>query len=117
MKHQTVKKESRTKEKILKSSKGRRRYRQLGGLLNRYDFAYPGKDVVNQGAKVTPGVIKATTNNINVIPTDRINQVISEGGKEVERVLPKLLRGANEGMYQTLFRLIGKFLEITIQQD
>ena len=105
------------RKKILKSSKGRRWYRQLGGILNRYDFAYAGKDVVNQGAKVTPGVIKATTNNINAIATDRINQVISEGGKEMERVLPKLLRGANEGMYQTPFWLIGKFLEITIQQD
>ena len=73
--------------------------------------------MVNQVAKVTPGVIKATTNNINAIATDRINQVISEGGREMERVLPKLLRGANEGMYQTPFRLIGKFLEIKIQQD
>ena len=71
--------------------------------------------MVNQGAKVTPGVIKTTTNNINVIATDRINQVISQGGKEMERVLPILLRAANEDVYQTPFRLIGKFLETTIQ--
>ena len=70
--------------------------------------------MVNQSAGVTPGVIKATTNNINAIATDRINQVISDGGKEMERVLPKLLRGANEEVHQTPLRLIGKFLEITI---
>ena len=65
--------------------------------------------MVNQAAKVAPGVIKATTNNINAIVTDRINQVISQGGKEMERVLPKILRGAIEDEYQTLFRLLGHF--------
>ena len=28
-----------------------RRRRQSGGFLNRYDFAYPGKDTINQAAK------------------------------------------------------------------
>ena len=37
----------------------------------------------------------------------RINQIISQGGKEVERVLPKILRGATEDVYQTPFRLLG----------
>ena len=103
------------RKKFFKKQQRQTTIQATSGLLNRYDFAYTGKDMVNQGAKVTPGVIKATTNNINAIATDRINQVISDGGKEMERVLPKLLRGANEDVYQTPFRLIGKFLEITIQ--
>ena len=77
--------------------------------MNRYDFAYAGRDTVNQVAKVAPGVIKAATNGINNIAQERINQIISQGGKEVERVLPKILRGAIDDVYQTPFRLLGNF--------
>ena len=52
-------------------------------------------------------MIKAGTNAINEIVKDRINQIKSQGGKEVERVLPKILRGAIEDIYQTPFRLLG----------
>ena len=31
------------------------------------------------------------------------------GGAEIKRVLPKILRGAIEDVYQTPFRLLGKF--------
>ena len=65
--------------------------------------------MVNQAAKVAPGVIKTATNNINNIATDRINQIISQGGKEVERALPKYLQGVTEDVYQTPFRLLGNF--------
>ena len=75
--------------------------RQLGGFLNCYDFAYVGRDTVNQVAKVAPGVIKAATNDSNDIAKDRINQIIAQGGKEVECVLPKILRGAIEDVHQT----------------
>ena len=54
-------------------------------------------------------MIKAASNNINTIATDRINQIITQGGKEMERVLPKILRGAIEDVYQTPFRLLGDF--------
>ena len=50
--------------------------RQLAGLRNRYYFAYAGRDVVNQVAKVAPGVIKAAANHINNIAKERINQII-----------------------------------------
>ena len=65
--------------------------------------------MVNQAAKIVPRVIKAATNDINEIAQNRINQIISKGGKEVECVLPKILRGATEDVYQTLFRLFGNF--------
>ena len=67
------------------------------------------RDTVNQAAKVAPGVIKAATNDINEIAKDRINQIISRGGKEVECVLPKTLREAIEDVYQMPFRLLGNF--------
>ena len=63
-------------------------------------------DTVNQAAKVTPGIIKAAADNINKVAEQRINQIISKGGVEVERVLPKILQGAIEDVYQTPFRLL-----------
>ena len=66
------------------------RLRQLGGFLNCYDFAYAGRDTVNQAAKVAPGIIKAAAND-NKVAEQMINQIISKGGAEVERVLPKIL--------------------------
>ena len=83
--------------------------RQREGFLNHYDFAYAGRDTVNQAAKVTPGVIKAVTNDINNIAEQRINQIISKGGSKVERVLTKILRGAIKDVYQTPIWLLGNF--------
>ena len=60
-------------------------------------------------AKVALGIIKTATNDINSITEQRINQIISQGGKEVERVVPKILWGAIEDVYQTPFRLLGNF--------
>ena len=54
-------------------------------------------------------MIKAAANDISNIATDRINEVISQGDKEVERVLPKILREAIEDVYQTPFRLLVNF--------
>ena len=67
--------------------------------------------MVNQAAKVAPRVIKAATNDISNIANGRINQIILQGGKEVERVLPKILRGAIEDVYQTPFRLLDNFVK------
>ena len=83
--------------------------RQTEGFLNRYDFAYAGRDTVNQAVKVAPGVIKNASNEINNVTKQRIDEIISQAGKEIERVLPKVLRGAIEDVYQTPFRLLGNF--------
>ena len=58
----------------------RRRNRQTGGFLNCYDFAYTVRDTVNQAAKVSPGVIKNSSNGINNLAQQRIDQSISKGG-------------------------------------
>ena len=77
--------------------------------MNRYDFAYTRRDVFNQAAKVVPRVIKGTTNEIDKITQQRINLIISQRGKEVELVLPKIRRRAIEDVYQTPFRLLVNF--------
>ena len=76
--------------------------------MNRYDFAYADRDTVNQAAKVAPGVIENTSNEINNVAKQRIDQMISQDEKEIERVLPKVLIGAMD-VYQTPFRLLGNF--------
>ena len=40
---------------------------QRGIFLNRYDFAYAGRDTVSQLGKVAPGIIKNATSEINNI--------------------------------------------------
>ena len=81
----------------------------MGGFLNRYGFTYVLRDTANQGEKVAPRVIKNASNEINNIAKDRINQIITQGGKEVELVLPKILRGATEDVYQTPFKMLRNF--------
>ena len=95
-----------------RKNKPRRKYRkrtQRGGLLNRYDFAYAGRDTVNQVTKIAPGIIKNAGSEINNVAQQRLNKIISLGGKEMERVLPEILRVAIEDVYQTPFRLLGNF--------
>ena len=86
---------------------GKRKKRQTGRFLSRYDFAYAGRDVVNQAGKVAPSIINKATSDINKIAQERIDQVIRTGGAEVERIAPKIIRGAIEEVYKTPFRLLG----------
>ena len=75
--------------------------------MSRYDFAYAGRDVVNQAGKVAPSIINKATSDINKIAQERIDQAIRIGGAEVERIAPKIIRGAIEEVYKTPFRLLG----------
>ena len=88
--YQKKKKRRRPSQK----NSNKKRCRQCGGFLNGYGFAYPGHDTVNQAAKVSPGVIKATGNNTNTIATDRT--FFTQGGKEMERVLPKNIKESHQ---------------------
>ena len=74
------------------------------------------RDTVNQVGKVAPGIINTASLEINNITQQRTNQIISqvwvgEGGwdRKIKKVLPNILRGATEDVYQTTFCLLGKF--------
>ena len=45
----------------------KKRSLRIGGFLNRYDFAYAGRDVVNQAGKISPNIIKQATGEIDKI--------------------------------------------------
>ena len=52
-------------------------------------------------------MISQATGEINKIAQQRIDQVVRSGGAEIERVAPKIIRGAIEEVYKTPFRLLG----------
>ena len=103
--HGPAKKKTK-KEKKGRISKTKKAYRRLFELLW---LCLSGRDVVKQAVKVVPDVIKGATNDINNIAKQRIDHIISQDGKEIERVLPKILGGALEDVYQIPFRLLGNF--------
>ena len=89
---------------------------QLGGFLNIYDFAYAGRDTVNQVGKIAPGIIKNVSSEINNIAQQKINQIINQEDKEIERVLPNIVRGAIGDVRQTPLHLLGKFSRQQLQK-
>ena len=89
---------------------------QTGGFLNRYDFAYAGRDTVNQVGKIAPKIITQATSDINKIAKERIDQVVRSGGAETERVAPKIIKGAIEEVYKTPFRLLGNLVKKHFQK-
>ena len=50
--------------------------RQTGGFLNRYDFAYAGRDIVNQAGKIAPKIIDQASGEINKIAQQRVDQIV-----------------------------------------
>ena len=92
-----------------------RRIRKVrrGSFLNRYDFAYAERDTVNQAFKdlnsTAPGLMKQLTDQVHNVAEQRIRQVLDQDSEKIEKIAPKIIRGAIEDVYQTPFRLLGKF--------
>ena len=87
----------KTVKSLGRSTLKRKRSRlHTGGFLNKYNFAYAGRDVVNQVGKVAPKMITQATAEINKIAQVRIDQVVRSGEAEIERVAPKIIKGAIE---------------------
>ena len=89
--------------------KVRRRKPQTGCFWNRYDFAYAGRNFVNQIGKIALDLTKNTSAQINNIARQRIEQTIRQSRQELERVFSKILRDTIEDVHQNPFWLYGKF--------
>ena len=98
-------------QKYLNKKQRRGRRKQRGGFLGRYDFAYAGRDTVNQAMKVldtlAPKVIGQASKEIDKITEARIREVINDGGQQIRKIVPQIIRGAIEDVYKTPFRLLG----------
>ena len=107
MRKKSIKYRCTTSRKRTGRISGTKKRKQTGGFLSRYDFAYAGRDTVNQVGKIALNIIKNATSQIDKIAKDRIDQAIRTGGSEIERIAPKIIRGAIEDVYKTPFRLLG----------
>ena len=113
---------------MAKSRRKKRKRKQKGGWLSRYDFAYAGRDSVNQAAhhvkqiapslikksfdrvdKLAPKLIRQSSKELDTIASGRINQLTRNTAEEIKRIAPGLIRGAIEEAYKTPFRLLGNF--------
>ena len=87
--------------------------RQRGAFLNRYDFTYAGRGTVNLAMKgldrLAPKLIKQTSGEVDRLVKSRISQIINEGSGQIEKIAPRIIRGAIEDVYKTPFRLLGNF--------
>ena len=80
--------------------------------MNRHDFAYAGRDTVNQAFKnlnnTAPKLISQTSKEVSKIAEARIKQVINDDGQQIQKITPQIIRGAIEDLYKTPFRLLEK---------
>ena len=109
-----TKHETETKKRQPRQKHWKKKQRKV--FLNRYDFAYAGRDILNQLGKVAHGVIKSASWDINKNVQQKINQILFQGGQKMERVLLKILQGAIEGVYQMSFRILGNFGKQQLQK-
>lgn len=81
-------------KRLQKHLRKKQRYswrKQHSGLLNRYNFAYAGRDTVNQAMKgldtLAPKLINQASNKIEKIAQARIRQVIISGGQQIQKIM------------------------------
>ena len=84
-----------------------------GWAFKQNNFANAGRDTVNQVLKnlneIAPGLIKDLSKELNKITEQRVQQLLDQGEQKSKTVGPKLIKVAIEDVYQTPFKLLGKF--------
>ena len=99
--------------RIRKKQHKRRKKHQRGGFLNQYGFAYAGRDMINQAMEgldaLASKIIKHAKGQLDQIAPWHIQQVKNQGGQQVEKIAPKVIKGGIEEVYKTPFRLLGRF--------
>ena len=87
--------------------------RKRAGCLNRYEFAYTGRNVVNTALttfkKVAPSLMETATNQVDKAADKNDKTSHISGGKEFERIARKILRPLIDELYKTPFRLLRNF--------
>ena len=82
-------------QKYLNNKQRRGRRKQQGGFLNRYGFAYAGRDTINYAMKgldtLAPKLINQALKEINKIAEVRIRQVINSSGKHIQKIAQHII--------------------------
>ena len=69
------------------------------------------KDVMDKLIYHAPKLIEKASNKIDQFVKWRIDQIMSEGDQNIEIIQSKIIRNTIEHIYQTLFKMLGKFGE------
>ena len=83
------------------------RRRQRGGFLNRYDFAYAGRNTINQAAKHLDTLAPKLVYQLMSKATTGLDNITAKRVEQIKQIAPGLIRGAIEELYKTPFRLLG----------
>ena len=81
--------------------------RRQSGFLNRYDFAYAGRNTVNQAAKHLDTLAPKLVNQLMSKATIGLDNITDKRVEQIKQIAPGLIRGAIEELYKTPFRLLG----------
>ena len=81
--------------------------RQRGGFLNRYNFAYTGRDTVNQATKNLDKLAPKLIDQIMNKATTGLDNISAKCIDQLKQIAPDLIKGAVEELYKTPFRLLG----------
>ena len=83
------------------------RKRQRGGFLNRYDFAYAGRDTVNQATKNLDKLAPKLIDQLMTKATTGLDNISAKRAEQIKQIAPGLIKGAVEELYKTPFHLLG----------
>ena len=87
--------------------------RKRAGCLNRYEFAYTGRNAVNTALttfkKVAPSLIETTTNQVDKVADKNNKTNHISGWKRIRENCPKNIKTANWWTIQNTFSFVKKF--------
>ena len=81
--------------------------RQRGGFLNRYDFAYAGRDTVNQATKNLDKLVPKLVDQLMNKATTGLDKISANRIEQLKQIAPGTIKSAVEELYKTPFLLLG----------
>ena len=118
MRQKTAQHYARKIQKYRKYNHCRIKRQQKGGFLNRYDFAYTGRDTINQAFKnlnkTAPKLISQTSKEVDKIVEARKRQLINDGGQQIQKNCTKNHTWSYGGHIQNTIQIAREIWETKI---
>lgn len=96
-------------EKTWKTYWQKKRRRQIGGFLIRYNFVFTDRDTLNQIVKIAPEIMKQAAGQIEKLLKIELIRLSGLVEQRLKEYYLKNLRGAMEDVHKTPFRLLENF--------